>query len=259
MQIVRQLKVLQKRASRGRSLRFFVLAVILIGEITVSFTGGLIVRNPWLPNYLVDRVSGHSKDVDAAQNVKPPPPPGTAIEYLNLMNYDVKVLTPAERNVASILNDAVAHLDMRKPPFQIFREQILPKIETVQPGEDLTKIRAAVQQCQDAAQSAVHYYQEVSAQLTEKLTAAGVPASTAHETAETFAKWAQEVGKAPWPAEVNKACASIRTLLDVLSENSSQWKRQGDGRLSFASQQLLDQYNAATTDLNAAIKAINGG
>jgi CHASE3 domain sensor protein len=258
MQIVRQLKVLRKRASRGRSLRFLVLAVILIGEITVSFTGGLIVRNPWLPNYLVDRVSGHNQGV-ATENVKPPPPPGTAIEYLNLMNYDVKVLTPAERTVASILNDAVAHLDMRKPPFQIFSQQILPKIETVQPGEDLTKVRAAVQQCQDIANSAVHYYQDLSEQLTAKLTAAGVPAATAHETAETFAKWAQAVGNVPWPIEVNKACTSITTLLDVLSENSTEWTRQSDGHLLFTSQQLLNQYNAATTDLNAAIKAINGG
>lgn len=258
MQIVRQLKVLRKRASRGRSLRFFVLAVILTGEITVSFTGGLIVRNPWLPNYLVDRVSGRSGEV-ATQNVKPPPPPSTAIEYLNLMNYDEKALTPAERTVASILNNAVAHLDMRKPPFQIFSQQILPKIETVQPGEDLSKVRAAVQQCQDIANSAVHYYQDLSEQLTAKLKAAGVPAATAHETAATFAKWAQVVGNVPWPTEVNKACASITTLLDVLSENSKQWTRQSDGHLLFTSQQLLDQYNTATTDLNAAIKAINGG
>jgi hypothetical protein len=257
MQIVRQLKVLRRRASRGRSLRFFVLAAILIGEITVSFTGGLIVRNPWLPNYLVDRVSGHSEV--GTMNAKPPPPPSTAIEYLNLMNYDEKVLTPVERRVASILNEAVAHLDMRKPPFQIFSQQILPKIETVQPGEDLSKIRAAVQQCQDIANSAVHYYQDLADQLTTKLKAAGVPPATAHETAETFAKWAQAVGKAPWPAEVNRACASITTLLDVLSENSSQWTRQTDGHLLFTSQPLLDQYNAATTDLNAAIKAINGG
>jgi CHASE3 domain sensor protein len=70
---------------------------------------------------------------------------------------------------------------------------------------------------------------------------------------------AQEIGKVPWPSEVNKACASITTLLDVLSENSSQWKRQSDGHLLFTSRQLLDQYNTATTDLNTAIRAINGG
>lgn len=258
MQIVQQRKMLRKHASRGRSPHFLVLALILIGEITVSFTGGLIVRNPWLPNYLVDRVSGRSQQV-AVDNVKPPPPPSTAIDYLNLMNFDEKALTPAERSVASILNDAVAHLDIRKPPFQIFSEQILPKIETIQPGEDLTKIRAAVQKCQDIADSAVHYYNDVSGQLTTKLKATGVPASTAHETAETFAQLAQEVGKVPWPTEVSKACASITTLLDVLSGNSSRWTRQSDGHLLFTSQQLLDQYNTATTDLNTAIKAINGG
>jgi len=258
MQIVRQRKVLQGHASRSSSFRLFVIGLILAGEMTISFTGGLIVGNPWLPNYLVDRVNGRSQNV-ATGNVKAPPPPSTAIEYLNLMNYDEKALTPAERSVAGILNDAVAHLDIRKPPFQIFSQQILPKIETVQPGEDLAKLRAAVQQCQDIADSAVHYYQDISAQLTAKLKVAGVPAATAQETAETFAQWAQDVGKVPWPTEVNKACASITTLLDVLSENSSQWTRQSDGHLLFTSQQLLDQYNSATTDLNVAIKAINGG
>ena len=249
--------MLQKDASRNRSFPYLVV-LILVGEMTVSFTGGLIVGNPWLPKYLVDRVNGRSREA-VAQTVKAPPPPSTAIEYLNLMNYDEKVLTPAERSVASILNDAVAHLDIRKPPFQIFSEQILPKIETVQPGEDLAKIRGAVRQCQDITDSAVHYYNEVSEQLTVKLKAAGVPPATAHETAQTFARWAQDVGKVPWPAEVNKACTSITTLLDVLSENSSQWTRQSDGHLLFTSQLLLDQYNAATAELNAAIKTINGG
>jgi hypothetical protein len=258
MQIVRQRKVLQKHASRSTSFRFLVIGLILVGEMTVSFTGGLIVGNPWLPNYLVDRINGRSQEVATAK-VKPPPQPSTAAEYLNLMNYDEKTLPPAERSVAAILNDAVAHLDIRNPPFQVFSEKVLPKLETVQPGEDLTKIRAAVQECQDVADSAVRYYQDVSGQLTAKLTAAGVPASTANQTAQLFAQWAQEVGKVPWPTEVNKACASITTLLDVLSENSSQWTRQSDGRLLFTSQQLLDQYNAATADLNAAIKAINGG
>jgi hypothetical protein len=162
MQIVRQRKVLQKHASRSTSFRFFAIGLILVGEMTVSFTGGLIVGNPWLPNYLVDRINGRSRDV-ANANVKAPPAPGTAVEYLNLMNYDEKALTPAERSVAAILNETVAHLDLRKPPFQIFSEKVLPKIETVQPGEDLTKIRAAVQQCRDIADSAVHYYQDVTA------------------------------------------------------------------------------------------------
>ena len=122
MQIVRQRKVLQKHASRKTSFRFLVIGLILIGEMTVSFTGGLIVGNPWLPNYLVDRINGRSHEV-ATGNVKPPPPPSTAVEYLNLMNYDEKTLTPPERSVAAILNDAVAHLDVRKPPFSSFQRE----------------------------------------------------------------------------------------------------------------------------------------
>jgi hypothetical protein len=99
MQIVRQRKVLQKHASRRTSFHFLVIGLILVGEMTVSFTGGLIVGNPWLPNYLVDRINGRSQEV-ATANVKPPPQPSTAVEYLSLMNYDEKTLTPKERSVA---------------------------------------------------------------------------------------------------------------------------------------------------------------
>jgi hypothetical protein len=226
--------------------------------MAISFIGGLIIRNPWLPNYLVDRLSGHAPQV-ATEKVRVAPPPSTATDYLNLMNYDEKSLPPKERAVASILNDTVAHLEIRKPPFQLFREQILPKIDTVQPGEDLTKIRTAVQQCRDFADSAINYYSDIAEKLTAKLKSAGLPAATAREVADTFAKWAQDVSNVPWPTEVNKACASITTLLDVLSENASKWKRQSDGQLLFTTPTLLNQYNAATTDLNTAIRVINGG
>jgi hypothetical protein len=259
MQMAQERTVLSEHASRSGLIRFLVFALFLVGEMAISFVGGLIIRNPWLPNYLVDRISGHAPQEVAVQKVKLPSPPSTAGEYLNLMNYDEKVLPPNQRAVVSILNDTVAHLEIRKPPFQLFREQILPQIEAVQPGDDLTKIRTAVQQCQDFANSAIHYYSDISVQLTAKLKTAGVPASTAREVADTFAKWAQDVGNVAWPTEVNKACASITTLLDVLSENASEWKRQSDGHLLFTSQALLDQYNSATADLNTAIKAINGG
>jgi hypothetical protein len=258
MQIAQERMEVPEHASRSGLIRFFVFALFLVGEMAISFSGGLIIRNPWLPNYLVDRISGHAPQV-ATEKVKLPPPPATATDYLNLMNYDEKTLPPIERSVAAVLNDTVAHLEIRKPPFQLFREQILPKIETVQPGEDLTKIRTAVQQCRDFADSAVHYYSDIAEQLAAKLKSAGLPASKARDVANTFAKWAQDVGTVPWPTEVNKACTSITTLLDVLSANASEWKRQSDGQLLFATPALLDQYNSATTDLNLAIKAINGG
>jgi len=259
MQVLRQPLLFQEHGSRRGLIRLLPLALLLVGEMAVSFIGGLIVRNPWLPNYLVDQVSGRSKKEVATETVKLSATPATAAEYLSLMNYDEKALPPKERAVATILNDAVAHLDLRRPPFKIFSEQILPKIDTVQPGDDITTIRTAVQQCQEIATAAADYYQGISAQLTTKLTTAGVPARTAHEVADTFARWAQDVGNLPWPGQVSKACASLTRLLDVLSENASQWKRQSDGRLLFASQALLDQYNAATADLNAAIKTMNGG
>jgi hypothetical protein len=47
MQIVRQRKVLQKQASRSTSFRFLIIGLILVGEMTVSFTGGLVATQ-WL-------------------------------------------------------------------------------------------------------------------------------------------------------------------------------------------------------------------
>jgi hypothetical protein len=148
MQMAQERMALSEHASRSGLIRFLPFALFLVGEMAISFVGGLIIRNPWLPNYLVDRISGHAPHEVAVQKVKLPPPPSTPSEYLNLMNYDEKVLPLNARAVASILNDTVAHLEIRKPPFQLFRERILPQIEAVQPGEDLTKIRIAVQQCQ---------------------------------------------------------------------------------------------------------------
>ena len=82
-----------EHASRSGPIRFFVFALFLVGEMAISFIGGLIIRNPWLPNYLVDRISGRAPQV-ATEKVKLPPHPSTATEYLNLMNYDEKTLPP---------------------------------------------------------------------------------------------------------------------------------------------------------------------
>jgi hypothetical protein len=122
MQIAQERMEVSEHASRSGLIRFFFYALFLVGEMAISFIGGLIIRNPWLPNYLVDRISGHAPQV-ATEKVKLPPPPSTATDYLNLMNYDEKTLPPTERAVASVLNDTVAHLEIRKPPFQLFREQ----------------------------------------------------------------------------------------------------------------------------------------
>ena len=60
MQMAQERMVLSEHASRSGLIRFLVFALFLVGEMAISFIGGLIIRNPWLPNYLVDRISGHA-------------------------------------------------------------------------------------------------------------------------------------------------------------------------------------------------------
>src|ERR1700733_2015288 len=127
MQIAEERMEVSEHASRSGPIRFFVFALFLVGEMAISFIGGLIIRNPWLPNYLVDRISGRAPQV-ATEKVKLPPHPSTATEYLNLMNYDEKTLPPTDRAVASILNPTVAHPESRTPPLQHFRSQSLPPL-----------------------------------------------------------------------------------------------------------------------------------
>jgi hypothetical protein len=84
----------------------FAVLFLVIGMV-VFFIGGLVVRNPELPNYLLDRVVRGFRGttaggtnvtgkgyVSSAENLKPPPTPTTPEQYLNLMSYDENTLPP---------------------------------------------------------------------------------------------------------------------------------------------------------------------
>ena len=88
---------------------------------------------------------------------------------------------------------------------------------------------------------------------------AGVPDSLAHQTGELFAKRARSEQNISSAAEVNRACNSVTTLVDFLSKNPSKWKRNSEGKVLFTTKALYDQFNAASQDLNSAIKDLNGG
>ena len=57
MQIAQERMEASEHASRSGLIRLFVFALFLVGEMAISFIGGLMIRNPWLPNYLVDRIT----------------------------------------------------------------------------------------------------------------------------------------------------------------------------------------------------------
>jgi hypothetical protein len=50
MQIAQERMVLPEHPSRSGLIRFLIIILFLAGEMAVSFIGGLIIRNPWLPN-----------------------------------------------------------------------------------------------------------------------------------------------------------------------------------------------------------------
>jgi hypothetical protein len=263
--------------SRNRFLRFLFAILFLVVGMVVFFIGGVVVRNPQMPNYLLDRIVRHFQGRDArsatagkgyvssAENLKPPPTPTTPEQYLNLMSYDENTLPPDERAAASVLNQTVVHLEaasfVRSSPemAQLFSKQIIPGIAKLQPGGSVTEIRDAIEKCRVKANTIIQFYQELPEDLAQKLIAAGVPDSLAHQTGELFTKRAKSELNISSAAEVNLACNSVTTLVDLLSKNPSKWKRNNDGNVLFTTKTLYDQFNAATQDLNSAIKALNGG
>ena len=258
---------------RNRFLRFVFAVLFLVIGMVIFFVGGLVVRNPELPNYLLDQIvrrfQGETRGsattgkayVSSAENLKPPPPPTTAEQYLNLMSYDENSLPPDERAVASVLNQTTNGLvGIRSPRLaQLFNDQILAGLKNLQPGGDATGIRSAVAECHETANAAIKFYQELPEQLAAKLMAAGVTGSLAHQTAEIFAERAQAKQTISYAANVNLVCKNVTTMVDLLSKSSTKWKRNSNGGVQFTSKAPFEQYNAAAIEMSSAVKALNGG
>ena len=258
--------------------RFVFAVLFLVIGMVVFFIGGVVVRNPELPNYLLDRIvrgfrgttTGSTNApgkgyVSSAENLKPPPSPTTPEQYLNLMSYYESALPSDERAVASVLNQTVVSLEavsfVRSSPeiAQLFSKQIIPGLTKLQPGGSVTEIRDAIEKCRVKANTIIQFYQELPEQLGQKLIAAGVSASLAHQTGELFAKRPRSELNISSAVEVNQACNSATVLVGLLSRNPSKWKRNSEGNVLFTTKSLYDQFNAATQDLNSAIKDLNGG
>jgi hypothetical protein len=252
---------------RNPFIRFVFAVLFLVIGMVVFFIGGLVVRNPELPNYLLDRIvrsfrgntAGRGSFGTTVANVTPPSSPKTAEEYLSLLNYDVNILSPDQRRIVAILTQAVPSVVVGSPPTETVSEEILPEIGSLKPGEDVSKIRTAVQQCRDLVAADVRHGQDGAVQLAGKLTATGIAPGMAKEIAEAFARRPLTYGTLYWPDEFNKACDDVTILVDILAKNPASWKRDGNGNLSFANQDLADQYNAATGDVYRALKAATYG
>lgn len=247
-------------------LQFVFAFLFLVIGMVIFFVGGVVVRNPQLPNYLLDQIvtrfrgetgktanSVSPKDyVSSAENLKPPPPPATPEQYLNLMSFDERTLPPDERAAVSVLNQTVAHLEessfakLSLELAPLFNDQIVPGVAKLQPRDEVTEIRAAIEKCRAEANASIQFYEELAEQLAGKLMAAGVPASMAHQVGELFAKRARSEGNISLAAEVNLACSNITIIVDLLAKNPSKWKRAANGTVLFATKALADQFNAAS-------------
>ena len=255
---------------RKRLLTVAFAVLFLVAGMIICFVGALVIRNPELPNYLLDRIvtqfqgkagngpiASDSGNATPFPSATPPPPPQTAEEYLALMSYDPNVLSTNERAIVEILNRMVQQVMVGGPPVEVIAQQIVPNLQSFKPGQDFTEIRTAVQICRDGTNAAVRRCQDASAQLADKLIAAGIEAPMAHQTADAFGRRALTDGHLYWPDEVIKVCDSVTTLVDLLSKNPSKWKLDGDKRLLFANQAMIDKFRSGEQDLNAALTAIN--
>jgi hypothetical protein len=208
---------------RNRFLRFVFAVLFLVIGMVVFFIGGVVMRNPQLPNYLVDQIvrnfqgttaNGNASGkayVRSSENLKPPPPPTTPEQYLNLMSYDERTLPPDERAAASVLNQSTVILEdfsfirWALEVDQLLGRQIIPGFAKIQPGSDVTEVRAAVEKCSEKAKGVTHFYQDLPEQIAGKLISAGVPNSLAHQTGQLFAERAQSHKNISAAADLNLA------------------------------------------------------
>jgi hypothetical protein len=259
--------------SRNRFARFVFAILFLVIGMVIFFVGGLVVRNPELPNYLLDQIvrrfqgappSGvrmnapdHTATTKTSQT--PPPAPTTAEGYVDLMNYDESMLSPNERTVASVLTQMVPYVLVGSAPTERFTQEIFPALQALKPGDDVTKIRTIVQECRDLVSKYIRHCQDGAVQVEAKLSGTGLTAAMAHDVAQAFARRPLTNGTLYWPDEFNKACDDADTLIDLLAKNPSKWKRVADGQLSFTSPALIDQFNATSKDLNTALRRATYG
>lgn len=269
---------------RNPFIRLVFAVLFLVIGMVVFFIGGLVVRNPELPNYLLDQIvrrfqsatahgtTSGKANVSSSENLKPPPPPTTPEQYLNLMSYDERTLPPDERAAASVLNQNTVTLEdftlirWATEVDQLMARQIIPGFAKIQPGSDVTDVRAAIEKCSEKAKGVTQFYQDLPEQIAGKLISAGVSNSLAHQTGQFFAERAQSQKNISAATELSLACKSMTTLVDLLVKPPANWKRDSTGTVMFTTWNTAEQFNAASKEftahfnaLYAVFKTIGGG
>ena len=198
---------------RNPFIRLVFAVLFLVIGMVVFFIGGLVVRNPELPNYVLDQIVRHFRGsanagirVNPVAKITPPPSPTTAEEYIDLLNYDENDLSPSERAIASILIQMVRYVLVGGPPTERFKQDIFPVLNNLKPGDDVSGMQTAVQECRDLVSKYVRHCQDGAVLVEAKLTGADLAPSMAHDVAVAFARRPLTNGTLYWPDEFNKAC-----------------------------------------------------
>ena len=239
------------RSPKRRGLRLVFWPIILVLGAVVA--GALVVKNLSLGSD-----SGRSSHSSTGTKPTPPAAPRTVEDYVDLINYEYALLRPDQRPIATVLHEEVASLNVSGQPLMALNNVILSGLQKLQPGDDATPIRTAVQRCRSYANEIFQRYQNILNDVTAKLISVNLSPTIASAVAKAFAERIQTTEAVARAAALNDVCSRIGSLLDLLSNNPTKWKRDSDGNLLSVDRAFTDQFNTGTNALNTAIRKLNG-
>ena len=238
-------------STKRRGFRLLFWPIILVLGAVVA--GALLVKNLSLGSD-----SGQSSHSSAGTKPTPPAAPRTAEDYVNLINYEYAILRPDQRPIATVLHEEVASLNVSGQPLTTLNSVILSGLQKLQPGDDPTPIRTAIQQCRSYANEIDQRYQNILNDVTAKLISVNLSPTIASAVAKAFAERIQTTEAVARAAALNDVCSRIGSLLDLLSNNPTKWKRDNNGNLLSEDRAFTGQFNTSTKELNTAIRKLNG-
>ncbi|MBV8813275.1 MAG: hypothetical protein JO271_02200 [Verrucomicrobia bacterium] len=188
------------------------------------------------------------------------PSPATPEQYLDLMSMDVSKLSDQQKAVVGVFNDELEKIaKMRATEVATINysaNSIFQPLTVARTDEDLDKIKVAVDSVKQAADSALTFFQGLTAEVTQRLEANGVAAPLSSQVAAAFAN------KSSIPAEIQTAQNSSKfadaanTYVTFLKDNHRSWTRKPDGNITFKDKEALTKAQELNKAFNeSAIQA----
>jgi hypothetical protein len=224
----------------------WIYVLILGGGVLFFFVGGLLLRNPDLPSYLYSRVTNWLRnESNPSSSRRVPPPPKTAEDYLGLTHYDVRVLPPDQRGVASALADASGNAAAVQDRLTALEQNVrndLPTLKSADAVAAYAKMKPAAAALLQAANQQKVFFQSLETNLTQQFEKSGVHEDLAKQMAALFYQGTPGQKALDQADRSEKLSSELLAIANLLSETPNKWQVSSDGAIHAQDKKLDDEY-----------------